>query len=66
MASLDIYDVNGALIKRLVNNKKTSGRHYIEWDGTNDSGRPVAAGIYFYRLIASGNIIDTRKMILLK
>jgi hypothetical protein len=66
MATLDIYDVNGALIKILVNNRKTGGQHCIEWDGTNDAGRPVAAGIYFYRLIASGSIIDTKKMVLLK
>jgi hypothetical protein len=66
LVALDVYDVNGALIKRLVNDRKAGGRHYIEWDGTNGSGSPVAAGIYFYRLIAGGNIIDTKKMVLLK
>ncbi len=63
---LDIYDVNGTLIKKLVNTRKTDGRHHIEWDGTNDTGRAVAAGIYFYRLIADGSIVDTKKMVLLK
>jgi len=36
----------------------------VEWDGTNDAGRGVAAGIYFYQLRAV-DFVATRKMVLL-
>ena len=37
----------------------------IEWDGTDDRGRRVSSGVYFYRLTA-GYYDRTRKMVLLK
>ena len=43
-----------------------SSRHASAiWDGQNDSGRPVASGIYFYRL-STGKTTLSRKMLLLK
>ena len=62
---LDIYDVQGRLVRRLVNRVVEPGFHSIEWDGRNDSGRAVSSGIYFYRLRA-GHTVQTRKMVLLK
>ncbi|HWR82283.1 MAG TPA: T9SS type A sorting domain-containing protein [Candidatus Deferrimicrobium sp.] len=42
-----------------------AGWHDIEWDGADDSGQPVASGVYWYRLTA-GEFSDSRRMILLR
>ena len=42
-----------------------AGTHRILWDGTDESRRPVASGIYFFR-IASPALTASRKAVLLK
>ncbi|MCX6827541.1 MAG: M6 family metalloprotease domain-containing protein [candidate division Zixibacteria bacterium] len=62
---LKIYNILGQEIKTLVDRKETTGEHTVRWDGTDQSGKEVASGIYFYRLIR-GLDRETKKMILLK
>jgi hypothetical protein len=64
--TLVVYNVNGSRICTLVNDSNSEGRHRTSWDGRNDDGSLVSAGIYFYRLTVDGKIIDTKKMVLLK
>lgn len=63
--SLRIYDVSGRLLRTLVDGYLPAARHTVVWDGWDDLGRPVAAGICFYRLSAGGRSL-TRKMLLMK
>ncbi len=64
--SLKIYDVTGKLVKTLINNEQVEGGFYrLNWDGTNDKGEIVAAGIYIYRMNA-GNFVQTRRMMFVK
>jgi len=60
-----IIDLSGSEIKSLVNKKHTSGRYSITWNGTNNNGDKVAAGMYLYK-IQSGGFTKMEKMILLK
>ena len=60
-----IYDVGGALIRTLLDSTLDAGAHRVEWDGMNDSGKVVEAGIYLYKLYAGINSV-TRKMVFLK
>jgi len=62
---LAVYDVAGRLVTRLVARDETAGYKSVVWDGRNHAGRPVATGVYFYRLRA-GEFVETRKMVLLK
>jgi flagellar hook assembly protein FlgD len=64
--TLDIFDVNGTLVRNLAKAKRGRGLHQVVWDGKNDRGEFLSTGIYFYRLAVNGNTIDTKKMILLK
>ena len=61
---LMIYDVGGALIRTLIDTRMESGSHSVEWDGCDDSGKPVDSGIYLYKLYA-GVYSVTRKMVFL-
>ena len=63
--SLNIYDLNGKLIRSLLNKNKPAGIHSITWYGKTDTGFKAAAGMYFYTMVA-GDYISTQKMILLK
>jgi flagellar hook assembly protein FlgD len=63
---LRIYNVAGQLIRTLVNDTVKAGVvHEVQWKGLNDTGSPVASGVYFYRLVA-GDYTQTRKMVVLK
>ncbi len=62
---IDIINILGQVVKRLVRIDMPAGYHDVEWDGRNDGGGEVASGVYFYRLIA-GNTTISKKMMLLK
>ena len=67
-----VYDLLGRSVRELTNATLEPGRHSISWDGRDDHGRQVAAGMYIYRLLVpptAGVTPSTslaRKMILLK
>jgi hypothetical protein len=62
---LCIYDLKGALVRRLVSEPMPAGRHQAVWNGRDDIGRRVASGTYLYRLEA-GEYSETRRMALIK
>jgi histidinol-phosphate aminotransferase len=64
-ARLDIYDVQGRLVRRLLDGIAGPGEQALTWDGRDASGAPVSTGTYFYRLIAGKDVI-TRRMLLIK
>ncbi len=47
---LSVFDIQGRFIRNLVGTTQTAGVHMEHWDGTDGSGVPVAAGVYFCRL----------------
>jgi glucose/arabinose dehydrogenase len=49
-AQIDVYDVRGRRVRRLVDSHDNAGLHRTTWDGLDDGGRPLGAGIYFVRL----------------
>jgi len=63
--TLEIYDVGGHLVDRLVDGFQSGGHKRVTWTGTDRRGHGVASGVYFYRLRAKG-FVETRKMILIQ
>jgi flagellar hook assembly protein FlgD len=63
--SLRIYSLGGALVKTLVDQAMGAGRFEAEWNGRDDQGRPVAAGVYWARCGAGGRE-TARRLVLLK
>lgn len=56
-----ILDVSGRMIRVLANSTTLMpGSHTLGWDGRNDRGRRVAAGVYFFRLEAGSSISTYR------
>ena len=60
-----VYDINGRVVNLLVDSAQPAGQRSVIWNGKNDAGMVVAAGLYFYKMQA-GNFHQTNKMILLK
>ncbi|NIV13274.1 MAG: T9SS type A sorting domain-containing protein [Aliifodinibius sp.] len=62
---LDIFDISGRRIRRLLSGIYTRGEHQVTWDGTNENNKYMSTGIYFYR-IRVGQRQKVRKMLLLE
>lgn len=54
---LQVFDINGQLIGVLARGMFPAGEHQMLWDGNDGSGKPVASGVYFYRLVAGKKVI---------
>jgi hypothetical protein len=63
--NLVIYNTLGQEVRTLVNEAKVAGTYTLRWNGRDNVGRDVAAGVYFYRLNA-GSHEFIKKMVLLK
>jgi len=63
---LQIFDINGRLVRSLVDGDFPAGNHRISWDGLDDSKAPVTSGTYYYRLIMNGTIVGTDTQIILR
>jgi hypothetical protein len=63
--TIDIYNLTGRRVRRLVEGPQTAGMHDVDWRGLDDSGRRVAPGIYFLRLV-SDQAVRTAKLSLMQ
>jgi len=64
-AVVEIFDIAGRRVARLADGIRPAGEHAVSWNGQDDRGHRVPAGIYFYRLQA-GTTDETRRMVLLR
>jgi hypothetical protein len=62
---LEIYDVKGARVRRLVSESMPAGRHAAVWNGEDDSGARMASGVYLARFSA-GAYRDVIKLVMVK
>ncbi|MCE5269711.1 T9SS type A sorting domain-containing protein [bacterium] len=65
MVRLEVFDLGGRRVATLDAGERAAGTYSVEWDGRDERGRDLPAGVYLYRLSAGGTAI-TRKMVLLK
>ena len=62
---LQIFNTLGQMVAELINKPMPAGYHEVTWKAINLAGRPVASGVYFYKLSSGGSVL-TRKMLLLR
>ena len=65
LVNVTIYDMMGRQVSTLVSSQQAAGYKSIQWNATNDFGKPVSAGVYLYQ-IQAGEFVQTKKMVLLK
>jgi uncharacterized delta-60 repeat protein len=62
---LAVYTVRGQLVRTLVRGSAERGRHTAVWDGADETGKPMATGVYFIRLAVSGST-RTEKLLMMR
>lgn len=63
---IDVYDSYGRLVKRLVENSRhPSGYHTVSWNGCNETGTEVSAGVYYVKFRNGANS-ETRSLVRLQ
>ena len=62
---INIYNIKGHKIISLLSEVMVQGNYSVSWDGTDENGKKISSGIYFYTLETINNIY-TKKVILLK
>ncbi len=60
-----VFDINGRLVKVLVDDILPAGEHLTIWDGTDLNGARVSSGVYIYRMYAD-KFVEAKRMILIK
>ena len=63
--NLSVYNINGSLVKELINEQVLEGSHNIVWNGLSAGGVKVPSGLYIYRISSSQESIQ-RKMVYAK
>ena len=64
-ARLEVFTLTGQRVAVLQQGLQQAGYHRLHWNGRDDAGRPVASGMYLYRLMTEETVL-TRKLILLR
>jgi hypothetical protein len=61
--SINITDVTGRAVRRLFNGLHPGGDYSLVWDGKDDNGRTVPAGVYLTR-VQMGDEVSTGRVVL--
>ena len=65
VVKLTIFNIRGQVIKTLVHKSHSPGNYNVIWNGTNNFGNPIPAGIYLYALETHSHRL-VKKLVLLK
>ena len=63
---MSIYDLNGKLVRSLINKNHDRGFFSINWDGKNNNGDHVSAGLYILKMMTGNADVRTKKITLLQ
>ncbi|ADN01072.1 FlgD immunoglobulin-like domain containing protein [Spirochaeta thermophila] len=65
MVTIQVFALDGSLVRTLQRGLQGAGTYTVAWDGRNGSGRVVARGLYFIRVVGPG-IDEYRKVMVVK
>jgi len=64
--SLTVYNILGQKVKTILNDVLDAGKHYINYNGTNNEGRKLSSGVYIIIMITGEGNSYARKITLIK
>ena len=59
-AALELFDASGRMVRRLYDGDLPAGEIPVSWDGRDDAGRGLPAGLYFARIRIPGEVVTTK------
>jgi len=65
-ARLDVVDAAGRHVRGWPGAAPSGGVASVAWDGRDDAGQPVAAGVYFLVLRSENGVLDARRVVVLR
>jgi len=63
--TVEVYDMTGRRVRRLVEGHRGAGLHAFTWNGRDDRGRGVASGVYLVRA-ATADHAATKRAVLVR
>lgn len=66
LVQLNIYNIRGEKVRTLIQDRLPANSYSFEFDGRDDSGAGLASGTYFARLRIGAEVMQVRKLALLK
>ncbi len=63
---LDVYDVSGRLVKTLMHATAPAGESSVVWDGTDNQGNRVGAGMYWMQLATRDGFRSGKRLVVLR
>ncbi|MBN2279489.1 MAG: T9SS type A sorting domain-containing protein [Candidatus Marinimicrobia bacterium] len=64
--TINIFDINGKLVKTLTDQSYENGNYILEWNGTDSNNNFVSAGVYFTVMKSNTGFTKTNKMLFVK
>jgi hypothetical protein len=61
---MTIFDVGGRAVRALIDGAMDAGDHEVRWDGKDDRGNRLPAGVYSYRIQSGGSSVARRLVLL--
>ena len=61
--NLSLYDVGGRRVRTIQDGEVDAGVHSLNWDGNDASGRSLASGLYFARLMTPAGTRSIRLVV---
>ena len=62
-----IYDVQGRLVRTILDRTVEGGVHTVVWDRRTEGGREVSSGIYFMQMKVKGaSFVQAQKFVVLR
>jgi hypothetical protein len=52
-ADLEVFSVDGRRVRTITSGLRDAGEYRLEWNGADDSGHPIAPGVYYARLVTA-------------
>ena len=65
LVTLDVFDVRGRRVAHRFHHG-TVGQNRLTFDGRSEGGKPLSAGVYFYRLSLEDGLVETKRMVIVR
>jgi len=60
-----VHDVAGRVVRTVLDEVRPTGAYDVEWNGRDDTGQPVASGVYLVKLTTNGQT-DTQRGVIVR
>ena len=64
LMTLEVRNLLGGLVRRLMRQEAAPGVYQVEWDGRDDAGLEAASGLYYYEFAVGGLYLRRRLVVL--